>query len=91
MYISPDTEWQLLMVMPNAPLAHALIESLSAQGIATKLLTDSSLLGQGMPCRVMVEATQLHRAQQLIDPERFTDEELTFLATGTLSCDDAKE
>jgi hypothetical protein len=83
--------WQLLTVAPNAPTAHVLVESLCAQGITAQVVTDSSLLGQAMPCRVMVDAPQLRRAQQLLEHEPFTDEELDFLATGKVSCDDTKE
>jgi hypothetical protein len=42
-------------------------------------------MGEALPCRVMVEATLLHRAQWLMTQGQFTDDELTFLATGAPS------
>jgi hypothetical protein len=44
-----------------------------------------------MPCRVVVDSTLAHRAQWAMSQGQFTDEELTFLATGEVSCDAAKE
>jgi hypothetical protein len=49
------------------------------------------LLGQALPCRVLVDSTLAYRAKQIMTQGQFTDEELTFLATGVLSCDAAKE
>jgi hypothetical protein len=38
-----------------------------------------------------VEPAQIHRARWLMAQSNFSDAELTFLATGTLMCDAAKE
>ena len=62
-----------------------------AQGVASHVVPDSTLLGQALPCRVVVDATLAHRAKWVMSQGQFTDEELTFLATGVVSCDAAKE
>jgi hypothetical protein len=86
-----ETKWHVLTTAPNLPSAHALVETLVAQGIASHVAPDSTLLGQAMPCRVMVDAALAHRAKWVMAQGQFTDEELTFLATGVVSCDAAKE
>lgn len=83
--------WQVLTTAPNPPAARVLADALLAQGVFCRVVTDSTLLGQAMPCRIMVDATLLHRAQWLMKQGEFTDEELSFLATGALSCADSKE
>jgi hypothetical protein len=86
-----QTKWHVLTTAPDLPSAHALVESLMAQGIASHVVPDSTLLGQALPCRVVVDATLAHRAKWVMSQSQFTDEELTFLATGVVSCDAAKE
>jgi hypothetical protein len=86
-----QTTWQVLTTAPNTPAAQALADSLLAHGVASRVVTESSLMGEALPCRIMVEATLLRRAQWLMTQGHFTDEELTFLATGAVSCSDSKE
>ncbi len=76
-----QSRWHVLTTAPDLPSAHALVETLLAQGIDSHVVPDSTLLGEAMPCRVVVDMSQ----------GQFTDEELTFLATGEVSCDAAKE
>jgi len=78
----PQITWQLLVTAPNAPSAHALTYLLHADGIASQVVSDTVLLGQGQPCRVLVDTAQLHRARRLLTQHQFTDQELSFLATG---------
>ena len=84
-------EWQLLTTAPDLPSAQALVEALMARGITCRLMPDSTLLGQALPCRVMVESALRHRAHLAMSQGQFTDDELTFLATGVVTCDAAKE
>ena len=86
-----ETKWQLLMTAPNVPAAHALVTLLKGRAIECRVKSDTSLLGEGRPCAVMVEASLLHRAKYVLAEVNFSDEELDFLATGHLSCDAAKE
>ncbi len=85
------TKWHVLTIAPDLPSAHALVANLMAQGITSHVVPDSTLLGQALPCRVVVDATLAHRARWVMEQGKFTDEELTFLATGFVSCDAAKE
>jgi hypothetical protein len=62
-----------------------------AQGVTCHVVPDSTLLGQALPCRVMVDSALAHRAKWVLSQGQFTDEELTFLATGVVSSDAAKE
>jgi hypothetical protein len=85
------TRWHLLTTAPNAPCAHALVQSLRARGIDSKVVSDSTLLGEARVCRIMVAESLAARAHQMLEEGQFTDAELAFLATGAASCDDAKE
>jgi hypothetical protein len=42
------------------------------------------VLGQAAPCRIYVEATQLRQARWALSQRNFSDDELTYLATGEL-------
>jgi hypothetical protein len=84
-------KWHVVTTAPDLPSAHALVEILMAQGITSHVVPDSTLLGEALPCRVVVDAAQAHRAKWVMSEGQFTDEELTFLATGVVSCDAAKE
>ena len=76
-------KWELLTIVPNAPLAHALVDSLAADGVVTKIVSDTTLLGEARTCRVFVDSTHIHRARWLLAQRNFSDEELVILATGT--------
>ena len=84
-------KWHVLTTAPDLPSAHALVEVLTAQGITSRVVPDSTLLGQALSCRVLVDSALAHRAKWLISQAQFSDEELAFLATGMVSCDAAKE
>lgn len=86
-----QSEWQLLITAPNVPSARALATSLSAQGVSARVVPESTLMGEALPCRIMVAATSMERARELIAQGPFSEQELAFLATGALSCDAAKE
>ena len=79
--------WKFLTTSPNTPLARALIDTLTGCGVACNMVSDTTLLGECQRCDVYVQDTQLHRARWLLAQATFTDEELTFLATGCLSGD----
>jgi hypothetical protein len=80
-----------LTTAPDLPSARALVEVLMAQGITSHVVPDSTLLGEALPCRVVVDSVQAHRAKWVMSQGQFSEEELTFLATGVVSCDAAKE
>jgi hypothetical protein len=76
-------KWELLTIVPNAPLAHALVDSLAADGVVTKIVSDTTLLGEARTCRVLVDSTHIHRARWLLAQRNFSDEELIKLAAGS--------
>lgn len=76
-------KWELLTIVPNAPLAHALVDSLAADGVVTKIVSDTTLLGEARTCRVFVDSAHIHRARWLQAQRNFSDEELASLATGS--------
>lgn len=80
--------WEFLTSAPNLVVAHALVDSLTAYGIPCRLLSGASLLGECQDCYIAVEAEFLHRAKWFMAEGTFTDEELTFLATGSLTSGD---
>jgi len=84
-------KWHVLTTAPDLPSAHALVEVLMSQGVTCHVVPDSTLLGQALPCRVLVDSALAHRAAWLMSQAQFSEEELTFLATGVTSCDAAKE
>lgn len=74
--------WKLLTTAPDAPSADALLRWLADHGIVSKIVSDTSLLGEFQLCRIFVDETQARRAEWLMAQRNFSDEELTFLATG---------
>jgi hypothetical protein len=76
-----EVTWTFLLMAPDIPSAHALVGLLTADGVTSRVVADP-LLGEGQSCRVFVNSTQLHRANWLLEQGRFTDHELTLLATG---------
>jgi hypothetical protein len=76
------TEWRLLTTLPDLPSAQSLAEILIDDGVAARVMSDASVLGQATPSRIYVDATPLHRARWFMAQRQFTDEELEFLATG---------
>jgi hypothetical protein len=79
--------WQLLITISDVPSAHAFAEVLAAEGIEARVDSDASVLGQAAPCRIYVDAAQMHRARWALSQRRFSDAELTFLSTGELPAD----
>ena len=86
-----DVKWQLLTTALNMLAARGVAGLLESQGVRCQLKADTSLLGEGRQCAIMVEASLLHRGKYVLAEANFTDAELDFLATGQLCCEDAKE
>jgi hypothetical protein len=86
-----DASWQSLILVMDTISAQALSERLNAEGVPTRIEMDSSLLGVARRCEILVPAELLHRAQWLLSSGQFSETELTYLATGELSADRARE
>jgi hypothetical protein len=78
------TQWKLLTCLSDVPSARILTDLLGGEGITTRVVTDAAVMGQAAPCRIFVDATQAHRARQLMSQEQLSEHELIFLATGEL-------
>jgi hypothetical protein len=82
-----DSQWQAVVMVLDTLSANAIAERLQLEGIPTRVQSDTSLLGAARQCSVLVERANLHRARWLLASGGFTDEELTWLATGELKPD----
>ena len=71
--------------------AASMVARLETEGVPSKIERGTPLLGEGQLCSIVVPSQYKDQATAILADGRFTDEELTFLATGQLSCDDAKE
>ena len=85
------TEWRLLTTLPDLPSAQSLADILIHDGVAARVMSDASVLGQAAPSKIYVDATHLHRARWFMAQRQFTDEELEFLATGDLASGEMPE
>jgi hypothetical protein len=75
-------KWQLLTTLSDVPSAQVLARALEADRVDVRLASDATVLGQAAPCRVYVDAAQIHRARYALAQRTFSDEELTFLSIG---------
>ena len=74
--------WQLLTTLSDAPSAEALAGVLRAEGIAVRIASEAHMLGQAVPCRLLVDTAQLAQARWALSQHALTEEELLSLATG---------
>jgi hypothetical protein len=77
-------EWKIIATVPDTMSAQALLTYLEAEGVPSRVQTDTSLLGEARRCDILVPLELSHRARSLLAQGNFTDAELTFLATGEL-------
>jgi hypothetical protein len=77
-------KWQLLTTLSDVPSAQVLARALEADQVHVRLASDATVLGQAAPCRVYVDAAQIHRARYALAQRTFSDEELTWLSIGEL-------
>jgi hypothetical protein len=83
-----EMQWKLLTCLWDVPSARVLTDMLASEGITTRVVTDAVVMGEAAPCRIFVDAAQMHRARQLLSQEQLSEPELTFLATGELPGED---
>lgn len=90
----PDESWQLLMAVGDVLSAQALAERLKIEGVPALVQADSSplgvLSGVARRCEIYVPKEMLRRAEALLTPDRFSDEELAKLATDSSAATDDK-
>ena len=78
----PRVKWQLLTTLSDAPSAEALATVLLAEGINVRIASEAHMLGQAMPCRILVDVSQLVQARWTLSQRQFSEQELLFMATG---------
>jgi hypothetical protein len=76
--------WQLLITLSDMPSGQAFADVLAADGVAVRIDSDASVLGQAAPCRIYVDSSQMRQARWALSQRSFSDEELTLLSTGEL-------
>lgn len=77
-----QAEWKIIATLPDTMSAQALLTYLQAEGVPSRVESDTSLLGEARRCDILVPPELSHRARWLLDQGSFSDAELTFLATG---------
>jgi hypothetical protein len=82
-----ESEWRLLTTLPDLPSAQSLAEILSAEGIAVRVSSDASVLGQAAPSRLYVATAQYQRAKHSMAQRQFSDEELATLSASVAEAD----
>ena len=82
-----EPEWRLLTTLPDLPSAQSLAEILGGEGVAVRVSSDASVLGQAAPSRLYVPAAQFHRAKYSMAQRQFTDEELAALSAAIPAAD----
>lgn len=83
--------WQSFAVYSDAASAEAVAGLLRSEGVPVDVASDEPMPGLFQGFRLMVPPEMLHRARWVVSNAGFTDEELNFFATGSLSSDDSSE
>ena len=74
--------WQLLITLSDMPSGQAFADVLTADGVAVRIDSVASVLGQAAPCRIYVDSSQIRQARWALSQRSFSDEELTLLSPG---------
>jgi len=77
-----ETTWRWLTTLSDEPSAAALARVLEGEGIAVRVVSEAHLLGQAVPCRILVDSAQAYQARWTLSQRKFSDEELLVMATG---------
>ena len=75
-----ESEWRLLITLPDLPSAQSLAGVLAAEGIVVRVMSDAGVLGQAAPTRIYVAAGDFARARGYLAGWQFTEEELALLS-----------
>jgi len=82
--------WAHLTNLPDAPAAQLLVDALIGYGVPARMESEPALLGEVRHCRVLVDASLLHRARWFLAQGQISDAELDFLATGSLPSEEGQ-
>ena len=61
-----DSDWKLLMTLPDLPTARSLAAVLTAAGMEARVSSDAGVLGQATPSRIYVESARLEQARAFL-------------------------
>jgi hypothetical protein len=86
----PD-RWVCVISVADTISAAAMVSRLEGEGVPARIEKGTQILGEGQLCAIVVPARFERQAISTLADGQFTDDELAFLATGQMSCDDAKE
>ena len=86
-----DETWVCVLSVTDTVSAAAVVTRLQGEGVPSRIEKGTQILGEGQLCAITVPPRFERQANSILADGRFTEDELAFLATGRLSCDDAKE
>lgn len=80
----PDDTWSVVATFADPLSAEALSGRLTSEEVPSQVSSNQTLPGLATEFAVLVPAELLHRAQWVLKQVNFSDQELTYLATGEL-------
>jgi hypothetical protein len=84
-----EEDWQEFAAFSDSVSAEVAAELLRSEGVPVDVASDEPLPGLSQGFRLKVPPDMLHRARWVMSNASFTEEELAFIATGTLDSDGA--
>jgi hypothetical protein len=84
----PNDIWSVVARFADPISAEVLSGRLSSEDLPCRVVSNESFPGLASAFAVLVPAELLHRAQWILKQADFSDEELTYLATGGLPTGD---
>ena len=79
-----EDTWSAVAVFADPISAEALAGRLTSEEVPCRVVSNEALPGLASAFAVLVPAELLHRAQWVLKQADFSDQELTYLATGEL-------
>ncbi len=80
----PDDTWSAVATFSDPISAEAFAGRLTAEEVPCRIASNETLPGLASAFAVLVPAELLHRAQWILKQADFSEQELTYLATGEL-------
>jgi hypothetical protein len=84
-------QWQEFAAYSDSVSAEVAAELLRSEGVPVDVTSDEPMPGLSQGFRLKIPADMLHRARWVMSNASFTDEELAFIATGSLDSDGANQ
>ena len=84
----PQDTWNVVATFADPISAEAVAGRLTSEEVPCQIVSNETLPGLATAFAVLVPAELLHRAQWVLKQANFSDQELTYLATGELPTGD---